>query len=139
MAVCLAVLAGCVGYGKNRLRLVIAADAVVAALDGHVANCAVFESGAADSVAWGGDALKAGASATIPMHTSVGASWPDLGWQGDPALTYELEVWIDMDDDTMGPESGVDYVTQPSRLDLVLDNAKCGTVFVVDGPFVVAP
>lgn len=137
-SLCAGVLVGCVGYGPNRLRVLITDAAIEPSMDGHRASCGVLEPGGVDGVAWGNETLRDGGSVTIPMYHSTGAPWPDCGWEGVSGVTYGIEVWIDMDDDLEGPEAGIDYVTTPVRLDLVLDASSCGTEFVIDGPFVLA-
>ena len=136
VGLCVGLLMGCIGYSSNGLRIVITDNAITPSMDGHHVSCSVFEEGGLDCLAWGGDTLRDGRSVTIGLYDGIQGG----SWEGVPGQTYDLEVWVDMNDNVEEEpaEPGIDYVTSPTRLKVVLEESTFGMEFVVNGPFVVA-
>jgi hypothetical protein len=147
--VCAVALTACM-YGPNTLRIVIAKEAILPPMVGHWVYCGLWDSQALPGEEEIGQAqvelTTTEEAKTIPILTVQ-----DGGdhWQGVPGTEYVLEVWVDLNDNypflsnAAGsgidvPESGIDYVTSPARLTLVLGSDFLGTEVTI-AEFVRAP
>jgi hypothetical protein len=145
IGLCTGLLSGCNTNGPNRLHVQIAKGAVLPPMVGHTVYCGVIDllaAPGAETLGGGHEVLRTlDESTLVPILANPNPSGHDM-WEGTAGTTYGLEVWVDLNDNypsTMTPpESGIDYVTSPARLQFVLDAGPEGTVFVIN-QFVRAP